>query len=97
MFTAEHLSPAAITGRIGDFIDFESIGKLAFVFFDGNVTKLVIDEKRVVLAGGDAEIDNDDAGITVNHQVAGIVTVKEAYPMQGTIIADIGPGKLAHV
>jgi hypothetical protein len=97
MFGADHLSPPAITGCIRDLIHFETIGKFAVVFFDRYIAKLLVDVKGIIFTGGYPKINHHHRGIAIDHEVSGVVSMEEPYPVAGTLIINVSPGKLAHV
>ncbi len=46
-----HFLSASVAWRICHLIDRESVGKLAFFFLNGHITKLFVNKKRIILTG----------------------------------------------
>jgi len=94
---AGHLPPAPVPGRIRDLIHLKSIGEFAIIFLDSDITQFIIDKEGIIFTGGDSKINNDNTGITIDHEMTGIIAMKKAHPVKGAVISNVGPGKLAHV
>ena len=91
-----HFPAAPVARCVRDFIHFKPVREFTIIFFHLDVTELIINEKRIILTGGNPKINDHNARIAINHQVTGIVPMKETYPVESAFIANIGPGKLAH-
>ena len=97
VFGADHFSATPVARGIGNLVHFKPVGKFAILFFHRNVAELVLYKERIIFRGLDIEVDHDDGHVAIDHEVTGIITMKQANAVTIAIISDIGPGELAHV
>ena len=71
-----HFATATIPGSVSDLINSKSVGKVALFFLHGNIAKLFIYKKRIILTGLNAKVYDHDTRITIDHQVACLISMK---------------------
>jgi len=89
-------SSPPVSRGISDLVHLKSIGEFAFIFFHGDITEFIIDKEGIIAVGPYPKINDQDAGVAIDQEVSGVVSMKQAYFMERTIISYICPGHLAH-